>query len=824
VVRQLLLIDGHSVLYRSYFAFIRQPLRNSKGRNTSAVFGFVNTVRKLLKELKPDYCAVVFDAAGKTFRHERFEEYKLARPEMPEELREQIPVIKELVQAWGLALLEKPGVEADDVLGTLAQRFAAQGLDVTLVTSDKDMLQLVGGRIAAYDPWKEKRYRPEDVKERLGVEPGQVPDLLALAGDAIDNIPGVPGIGPKRALEILRRYGSLDRALEKDERLQGHTERARLSKELAQIRTGLSLDVQLEDLKPGKPDKRRLTELYEELEFHSLLAELAPEPAAEVTVTGFSRAEAEGATRFSFAYEEGKGLWLSLDGRNAMLVTDPKMIGHLLGREGVVKIGHQVKEQVKMLRRQEVELVGPVFDVGIAAWLIDPNRKRYELQDVMVQVLSEVAGAGDGPTRAAQSFRLFQALEPQINAMGLERVMNELEMPLVFVLAALEERGVKVDLKFLADLEQELSKEQEEIEAKVWQLAGIRFNIGSPKQLGSVLFERLKLPRGRRTKTGFSTGSDVLEELAPRHPIARLALDFRELDKLCSTYLRPLRELADKRTHRIHATFNQTGTATGRLSAANPNLQNIPIRSDVGRRIRKGFIADKGRILISADYSQIELRVLAHVTRDERLCEAFAKGEDIHAATAAAILNIDLAQVTEEHRRIAKMVNYGLIYGMGDYGLSWRMDIPVEQARQFVEEYMMRFPGVASWRERAIEQAKEAGFVRTISGRIRPVPGIAGPNRVLAEAQKRVALNAPMQGSAADIIKRAMIRVEARLAGSGIQGGMILQVHDELLFEVDQEQVGKATELIREEMEGAWKLAVPLVVEIGTGHSWGDAH
>ncbi|MEO0080202.1 MAG: DNA polymerase I [candidate division WOR-3 bacterium] len=823
-MKRLLLIDGHSVVYRSYFAFIRQPLRNSKGRNTSAVFGFANTIRKLLKELKPDYCAVVFDAPGRTFRHERFEEYKIERPETPDELREQIPVVKELVKAWGLSLFEVPGVEADDVLGSLARKGAEEGLEVTIATSDKDMLQLVGGRVVVYDPWKEKRFESKDVKDRLGVEPEQIPDYLALAGDAIDNVPGVPGIGPKRALEMLERYGSLEAAVEKDERVKEHAELARLSKELAEIHTGLEIEAKLDDLKPREPDRKQLARIYEELEFHSLLKELGQEQAPEAQVTVFESDAAERTGRFGFSYERRKGLWLSLDGRAAMFVGDLGAINRLLSRERVLKIGHGIKDAMKLMRQDGIELVGPIFDVGIGAWLVDPNRKRYELDDVMVQTLSEVGGGVDGAARAVNVYRLFMALEPQIGAMGLERVAYELEMPLVFVLAKMEERGVKVDLSFFASLEQELTKEQQRIEQEVWRLAGTRFNIGSPKQLGKVLFEKLSLPKGRRTKTGYSTGQDVLEDLALKYPIARLVLDYRELDKLCNTYLRPLRQLADKRTHRIHATFNQTGTATGRLSATNPNLQNIPIRSEIGRRVRNGFIADDGMALISADYSQIELRVLAHVTHDERLCEAFERGEDIHAATAAAILNIDISQVTEEHRRIAKMVNYGLIYGMGDYGLSWRMDIPVEEARQFVDEYMTRFPGVARWRERLVEQAKEDGFVRTISGRIRPVPGIAGSNRVLAEAQKRAALNAPMQGSAADIIKQAMINVEERLAREGIKGGMILQVHDELLFEVANEDVGSATACIREEMEGAWKLDVPLVVEIGTGRSWGEAH
>lgn len=818
----MVLIDGHSVAYRSYFAFIRNPLRNSSGRNTSAVFGFANTLRKILNELKPDSCAVVFDAPGRTFRHERFERYKLQRPPVPDELREQLPVIRELVRAWGLPLLEIPGVEADDVIGTLAVRAAAEGSSVVIVTSDKDMLQLVGEQITVYDPWKEIRFGETQVREKLGVGPGQVADLLALSGDASDNVPGVPGVGPKRAVEILQKHGSLSAALEHDPRVSAHIDVARMSRELVEIRTDIELPEGAADMKPVQADTARLAALFEELEFRSLLAEVSQTTRLEVETAGeMDLAVLENARVIGFACDTDGCIWVSLDGRRSFRVRPDLTAG--LVRLPVIKAGHGIKEQLKLLRRVGLKLGPPFFDTGVAAWLVDPNRKRYGIEHVAEYYLKTKPVRFDAPTLAAVAYGLHEMLRPQLDAMGLSRVADELEMPLIPVLAGMEDRGVKVDSAVLRQLEAELTAELIRLEHEVWQTAGVEFNIASPKQLGHVLFERLKLARGRRTKTGYSTDQTVLSELARHHPVVSLILRWRELTKLNTTYLRPLQELVDPTTGRIHATFDQTGTSTGRLSAIEPNLQNIPVRTPLGRNVRRAFVAAPGRVLISSDYSQIELRVLAHLSGDERLCEAFAAGEDIHVATAAAIFNISRDAVTDAQRRIAKMVNYGIIYGMGDYGLAWRMDLPRDEARAFVQGYMVKFPGVAKWQRETVENARRDGIVRTISGRIRPVPEVASTNRVVAEAAERAALNAPVQGSAADIIKAAMIRIDRELSGNeGV--GIVLQVHDELLLEAEEGKAAAVADVIKDEMERAWPLNVKLTAIINIGHDWSRLH
>jgi DNA polymerase-1 len=782
-------------------------------------------LKKLLKDLKPDYCAVVYDAPGRTFRDEKFSEYKMQRPPAPEELPSQMPIVKEMVRAWGIVSFEVSGVEADDVLGTLARRFEHRGLEVTIATSDKDMLQLVRDGVSVYDPWKEKRFGAEDVKEKLGVGPELVPDLLALSGDDVDNIPGVPGIGPKRAKEILARWGSLEAALEQDERVREHVEIARLSRELAQIRTDVEVPVELESLKPGVPDAAALQAIFTEMEFRGLAAEVAPQVEVRAEVREFAGlGSLAKAGRFGVCLEPGRGLWVSTEPGVVALVQDSGAQEALLSDSSLLKVGFDLKEQVKAAHQAGLTVAGSFFDIGVAAWLSDPNRRTFSPEEVTMQVLGSRVPPLSNGARAAHALTVFGALDPQLLAMGLGKVATELEMPLVPVLAVMEERGIKVDLAGLSRLEMQLVQDLKAIERQVYQLAGHEFNIASPKQLGVVLFEEMKLARGKRTKTGYSTSVDVLNELAAQNQIVREVLRHRELTKLCNTYLEPLRLAAREKTQRVHATFNQTGTATGRLSSSDPNLQNVPIRTELGKRIRSAFVAEPGNVLVSADYSQIEMRVLAHLSGDEQLAEAFRRGEDIHASTAAAILRKDIVDVKPEDRRLAKVVNYGLVYGMGDYGLSSRAEIPIEQARAFLDEYMARFAGVARWRDQTIEQAKQCGYVRTISGRVRPTPGIADANRAVAEATKRYAINAPVQGSAADIIKSAMLRLEERLSGGGFGIGMILQVHDELVFEVPESKLEEAREMIRTEMENTWKLTVPLVAETGAGRSWGEAH
>jgi len=830
---RLVLIDAHSVLYRSFFAFIRNPLRNSKGMNTSAIFGFANTLKKVLRNLKPAFCAVVFDAPGKTFRDEIYVDYKAQRPKMPPELNQSIGYAKMIVTAWSLKVLEITGIEADDVIGALAQQGKEAGLEVIIVSGDKDLLQLVGENVKVFDPYQEKYYDPSVVKEKFGIAPEQVADFLALAGDPADNIPGVPGIGPKKAKALLIKYGTLEQVLANEENLKIYRDIAILSRDLAVIKPRAEAIVAIEFLKLTDPDTVKLTEIYRELEFTSFLKELQP----SVVISGSNNHwqikdfNAELARKITdggvigFAFAPEKGFWIAGEENIIMFLPlkEQQTIAKVCSDQELIKVGFNIKEEMKQLLNAGFTLHEPFFDNCIAAWLVDPNRKRYNTEDVVAQVLKETLTEIKNGEAAGWAVRVYHSLLPEVSALGLKTVYDELEMPLIAVLVRMEERGIKIDVGFFGQLLNELENEKHQLTQKIWNLAGVQFNIGSPKQLATVLYERLKLPRGRRTKTGYSTGSDVLLDLVNAHPIIPEVLRYRELDKLCNTYLAPLPAMVNPKTQRLHTSFNQWGTSTGRLSSIQPNLQNIPIRGEIGRKIRKGFVAGDRMMLISADYSQIELRVLAHFSEDERLIEAFNRGEDIHTATAATILGIAPEDVTPEQRRIAKMVNYGIIYGMGDWGLSTRMDIPIEQARAFMEKYFVQFPGVADWRERLTEQVRKDGFVRTISGRIRPVPGIASENRPEADAALRAALNAPMQGSAADIIKRAMIIVDQRLHDAKVEGGIILQIHDELLIEVEEGCCDKVKEMVKDEMERSWQLHVPLVVDIGAGTNWGES-
>ena len=825
-MKPILLVDGHSVLYRSHYAFANRPLRNSRGMNTSAVFGFTNTLRKLLKKWQPEYCAVVFDAPGKTFRHEKFDQYKIQRPPMPEELGAQIPLVKQVVAAMGITSFEVGGVEADDVLGTMARHLSTDGHEVILVTSDKDMLQLVDKLVTTYDPWQDRRLRPPDVRSKFGVEPTRIADYLALTGDASDNVPGVPGIGPKRAVAVLAKHGTLEAAIGEEPRLQSHREVALLSLDLVRIRTDVDVRFELEDARVREESPEELRRLYEELEFGSLLRELPRENEANFE-TELLKGELDlgDARMVGFSWDPEAGLCFSTDESRIVLVPEEDEVSHrrLLEAEGVLKVCFDLKDALRLAWEQGLDIEPPFMDIGVAAWLVDPNRHSYRAEELLVWGGKVVDGGGP-PASSAQALSLAKRVRPELAALGLDDILNEIEMPLVPILARMEQRGLKIDRGYLSELETELEKKQQACQQRIWDAAGTEFNISSPRQLAGVLFDRLGLPKGKKTKTGYSTSVSVLKGLAERHPVVRNVLEFRELAKLCNTYIKPLLQAAHPDTARVHASFNQTGAATGRLSSSNPNLQNIPIRTEIGRRMRAGFVAEEGNVLISADYSQIELRVLAHVSGDEALKAAFVQGEDIHVQTAATVFGCAPESVTPEQRRMAKVVNYGLIYGMGDFGLSSRMEMPLDQARGFLDDYMARFRGVADWRDEVVRQAEAEGYVRTVSGRVRPIPGIAAKNRNVVEAAKRAATNAPIQGSAADIVKKAMISLDNRLLEAGILPGMLVQVHDELLFEVPGGLSETACGIVKEEMEQAWQLDVPLVVDIGTGRDWGEAH
>ncbi|MCX8014400.1 MAG: DNA polymerase I, partial [candidate division WOR-3 bacterium] len=713
------------------------------------------------------------------------------------------------------------------ILATIAKRLAKKGIKVYIVTSDKDLFQIVNDNIFIYDVYKEIVYDKEKTKEKYGVsEPAMMRDLLALAGDSIDNIPGVPGIGLKRALDILHKYSSLEEALTKDERLKEYRELAEISKTLATIKTDVKIKVGLRELQVRKKSIPKLIKIFQELEFSSFLKELSSnipktvyqEPLFKDNKTNFVF-KREGIWGFNFT---NQGLFV-FDGKNEKRITDKIEIKELLNSPEL-KVGFDIKSQLHKLKPLGVGVSLPYFDTQIAAWLIDPTRKRYELGDLILHHFKLLPKTVSDAEQARLNLLLFQKLEPEILTFGLDKILYEIEMPLVKILYEMEDRGVKIDTELFKQLSTEIENEKTKLKKTIYQQAGVEFNINSPQQLSKVLFEKLKLPKTKRTKTGFSTDYSVLSEFAGSVPVVRDILRYREITKLQTTYLAPMQELIKKETGRIHCQFNQTGTATGRLSSSNPNLQNIPIKGELGKKIREGFVAEPGNLLISADYSQIELRILAYISNDEKLKEAFINNEDIHLQTAATVFNKPKEQITNDERQIAKMVNYGLIYGLSDYGLATSLGISNEEAQNIIDDFLGIYFQVAEWRQKVIEQTKETGYGKTIFGRIRPFPGIFAQNRTIYESAVRAAINHPIQGSAADIMKKAMIEIDQTMKNRNFRGGMIIQIHDELLLEIEEDRVKEAQMLIKEIMSKNYLGDVPLIVNIGVGENWAVAH
>jgi DNA polymerase-1 len=830
--KAVLLIDGHSIAYRSYFAFIRNPLRNSKGQNTSAVFGFVNSLKRLFSSFSPKYMAVVFDSGKETFRHKLYEEYKSDRPETPSDLVYQLPLIKEVISAYGLKTLAKEGFEADDILATIAKRLSAKGIKVYIVTSDKDLFQLVNDNIFIYDVYKEITYDREKTKEKYGInEPQMIRDVLALAGDSIDNIPGVPGIGMKRAIDIIHKYASFDEALEKDERLKEHKKIAEISRVLATVKTDVKIRAGLAELRVKTKDIPKLIRIFKELEFGSLLREISgsipkavfQQPLFAETKSSEKKKIKSDSISKQFGFHFVDNVLFIFDGKTDIKITDKNKIKTWLASPEL-KIGFDIKVQMHKLHELGIEIAESYFDTKIAAYLLDSSRKRYEIEDLILQHFQVIPNQVSEQEKAHFNYNLFVKLESEILTHGLNAVFSEIEMPLVQILFEMENRGVKIDTKLFRRMSEKIEKEQKQLKKGIFSKAGIDFNINSPQQLSKVLFEKLDLRKTKRTKTGYSTDSSVLSELAPSSPIVQDVLRYREITKLQTTYLEPMRELITHETGRIHCQFNQTGTSTGRLSSSNPNLQNIPIKGELGKQIRDGFIAESGNLLISADYSQIELRILAYISGDERLKDAFLKGEDIHARTAAAVFNKQEDKVTEDERRVAKMVNYGLIYGLSDFGLAAGLGINQDEARRIIDDFLGIYFQVAEWREKVIEQTKETGYAKTIFGRIRPFPGIFAQNRIIYESAVRAAINHPIQGSAADIIKKAMIDISKQLKQDKFNGGMIIQIHDELLLEIEEKRIKEAKEMVKSIMSQNYLKDVPLEVNIGIGENWAVAH
>jgi DNA polymerase-1 len=865
---RLFLIDASGYVYRAFHAL--PALNTTRGLPTNATLGFANMLAKLLRGGgERDYLAVVFDAPGKKFRDAMYADYKRHRAPMPDDLRPQLPYIRRLVEALRLAVIEAPDVEADDVIGTLAARATADGLETVIVTADKDMMQLVGERTTLYDDVRNRRIGVAEVRERFGVEPELVPDVLGLMGDSIDDIPGVTGIGQKTASALVAQIGPVETILERlddversglrgakkiRDTLAAEADVARLSKQLATIRRDVPLAVEWEQLRWPGPDLAVLRPLLMELEFMALLRELAPggEPAtagAERRTAGSPREVA--AALGALAKEPALAVIAVLDSPRAtaaklsalvlgapdaspVVLTAPEVpetlaaVAPLLGDLAVTKLGNDVKSLRVAMARRRIAVAGPVMDFGLASYCLNPSQPVHDVATLAHLLLGEPAVAGGDPVEGAcRAARAAHALRPvveeRLERVEMQSLYRELELPLAEVLADMELAGVALDVAGLAAMSQELAGRLERVVAEIHALAGGEFNIGSPVQLREVLFDRLKLStKGiRKTKTGLSTDVDVLTKLAAEHALPAKILEYRQLAKLKSTYVDALPALIDPTTHRIHTSFNQTVAATGRLSSSDPNLQNIPIRTEEGRRIRAAFVAGPGRRIVSADYSQIELRVLAHLSNDAALVDAFSRGDDVHARTAADVFG---ALPPAEGRRLAKVINYGIVYGMGPARAARELGVSMKEAETYIREYFARYAGVRTYLDATVAEARAKGWVTTVLGRRRYLPELNARDPGVRQFAERAATNTPIQGSAADLIKLAMLEVRRRLqqAGSGAQ--MLLQVHDELVLEVPHDELEAVRNLVREAMEGVWSLKVPLRVDVHDGADWAAAH
>jgi DNA polymerase-1 len=881
----LYVIDGSSYIHRAYHAM--GGLTNSKGFPTGAVFGFTAMLMKTLKDKSPKRIVVVFDAKGKTFRHDVYPEYKANRPSMPEDLRLQIPKIYDVVQNYGIPSLAVEGYEADDIVATLTRLATGKQWDVVIISSDKDLMQLVGDNVSMWDPQRDVVYDAAAVKAKFGVDPRHLLDFMALTGDSSDNVPGVPGIGPKTASQLINQFGSLDALYEHigaipQEKLRAkiaeHKEKAMLSRKLVSLADEAPLDMPLESLRPAEPDVDGLRKLFHELEFKKFMADLPAEKSLDysgyATVSSVNElerwvAEIKRKKKFAFDIESTSLSPVQADLVGISLCTGAGLacyipVGHangpqlpkatvlhtlkpILEDEAYPKIGQNIKYDIIILKKEGIEARGVAFDTMIASYLLDPSRRGHSLDDLSEAYLNhrmipirDLIGSGKSQVnfsavpidKAAEyscedaevTFRIAEILGPKIDEQGLGPLFRDVELPLIPILADMELAGVFVDVAYLAELSREFGAILDKIELEIYALAGESFNINSPKQLSEILFQKLGLKPVKKTKSGQSTALDVLEELAVQHELPRKILEYRSIFKLKTTYVDTLPTLVNPTTGRIHTSYNQAVAATGRLSSSDPNLQNIPVRTTEGRKIRKAFQPAKGCLFVSADYSQIELRVMAHLSGDKRLAEAFSLGEDIHAITAAGIFDCSPALVTPEMRRKAKAINFGIIYGMGPFKLAQQIGVGLKLAKKYLEEYYETYAGVKAFMEQLPEQAKKDGFVTTILGRKRFLPDLNSPNKIAQQAAFRMAVNTTIQGSAADLMKLAMIKVYHKLKEKRIPGRMILQVHDELILEVEEQAVQEAAELVKSEMEHVYTMSVPLVVDVSIGHNWEEAH
>ncbi|NLE65135.1 MAG: DNA polymerase I [Elusimicrobia bacterium] len=841
---RIFLIDAHALCYRAFFAV--KDLRNSKGQPTNAVFGFVNIIRKILKDYAPDHVAVCFDVSKKTRRQEKYADYKVQRPSMPEDLATQIPIIKEVVAAYRMPILEKEGYEADDIIGTLTQKFRGPGREVVIVTDDKDLCQLIGEGVRIYSSRQDRMIGPEETREKFSVGPERVVDYLALAGDASDNIPGIKGIGEVTAKALLAEHGSLDGILAHAGELKGKLrekvekgrEMALLSRELATLDMEVPLECSLEDLRLPAPDQARLQEIFAELEFRSFLKDV---PAAAVPVA--QRVAVKDARRdIPGFFEEVAGtkqmsLFLSGDEGDLFAAIFVCAAGDVYrverdGFEGlsgvlrdpsVLKIVYDHKRVLKFLSGQGLDLAGDILDIFLAGYLLISGQAEHTIEALAWEFLARaVPDNGRAEDRCRALMDLSAPLLKGLKEKGLEDLYRNVELPLSVVLFEIEREGVRLDRALLARLSKDCEARTLGMTEKIHGIAGTPFNVNSPKQLGHVLFEVLKLPVVKKTKTGFSTDEEVLSRLSTEHELPALVLEYRQVMKLRSTYIDALPGLVDERTGRIHCSFNQAGTETGRLSSNHPNLQNIPVRSDLGREIRKAFVASDGRTLVSADYSQIELRVLAHLADEPNLKKAFADGEDIHRYTAGLMFDISPSDVTDEMRTSAKRINFGIIYGISAFGLAKDLGVSQREAQDFIDSYFLRYPGIRTFMDREIEGARARGFVETLFHRRRYLPEINSRNPAVRQFAERQAINTPVQGTAADLIKVAMVRAASEIKGRGFKSRMIITVHDELVFDVPSEERGALITLVKETMESAVYLSVPLEATVKEGLNWAE--
>lgn len=885
--QRLYVVDGNGYVYRAFFALPK--MSNSKGFPTNAIYGFTNMMRKLMQEEKPDYIAVAFDAREKTFRHESYKEYKIDRPQMADDLQQQIPYIRRICEVMGFPVLEKPGYEADDVIATLMEECKKQKVMGVMVTSDKDLLQLIEEDVYALDPMKDYFvYDRDAVVEKWGVPPEKIVELMSIMGDSIDNVPGVKGIGPKGALELITKFGSVERMLREIDKIEKKSHRQKieefredllLSRKLVELRRDVPIEMRIQELKVRKPDPAAARDLFLDLEFYSVVNEYLSTGADRAASYDIIRTmkeldavvqklETAGTISLCFQTEdrfrgpligvslaaESKRGWyvpVGHQGLQEAQIDETQLLTKLkpvLESGSIRKAGYNIKQQILILRSRGIELAGPLLDPMVMSYVLNPARHGHRLEDLAKEYLQyqthsrkDLVGSGQKQLALAEvdvqslcdfsceNVDLVLEFTRSIGADLEKEKLNEfywtMEEPLIGVLAKIEWNGVKIDTAVLERLSKEMGKNVDRLVSEIYEAAGGEFNINSPRQIGEVLFNKLKLPMVKKTRKtkDFSTSQEVLEELAVEYELPQKILEYRQFTKLKSTYVDALPLMIDRKTGRVHTDYQQTVAATGRLSSTDPNLQNIPIRTEWGRLIRNAFVAEPGNCLISADYSQIELRVMAHLSGDQTLIDSFLKNEDIHARTASEVFGVPMEKMTKDIRNRAKAINFGINYGQSPFGLSQLLGIEQKEAKDFIDRYFQKYPGVRAYIEKSLQSAQEKGYVTTMFGRRRYIPEIHSRDRNVQTAAQRAAINTPLQGTAADIIKLAMIEVQKEIEQRKLAARMIMQVHDELVFEVPENEVEAVSKLVRDRMENVCSLAVPLTIDLSVGKNWREA-